>query len=48
MSSIASLILIFITYYYLSKKYPIFNANFIYIFYHFLLLCFFNTVFGSL
>ena len=40
MSSIASLILLFITYYYLSKKDPIFNANFIYIFYHFLWLCF--------
>ena len=34
-SSITPLILIFITYYYLAKKTPIFKANFIYIFYNF-------------
>ena len=33
--SITSLIFIFITYYYLAKKDPIFKANFIYIFYNF-------------
>ena len=53
-SSITPLILIFITYYYFSKKDPIFKANFIYIFFKiilvtlffsFLLCLFFNIVF---
>ena len=44
-SSITSLTVIFITYYYLSnKKDLIFNAKFIYIFYHFLWLCFVSLI----